>query len=142
MDFKTFYSKASQIQWATIRFSYNGLSLIDVTPVDPDLHHTEAYVLFDLLKQEEIADEFVMIPDKEAVDIRCGLLAAVPNLFASACLTYKMLNAKLQLNDQLSTDEMVVYSFAVSAIKQACPDFNPDKINEFMLTPKDTMRHE
>lgn len=142
MDFETFYNKASQIQWSTIRFSYNGLSLVDVTPIDPDYHRTEAYVMFDMLKQEEIADEYVMVPDKEAVDVRCGLLGAAPSMFASVCLTYHLLDEKLNKQGQLTTDEMVVYASAVSSIKQACPQFNPDANNIFMLTPKDTLRHE
>ena len=142
MDFEKFYSKATLIQWSTIRFSYNGLSLVDVTPVDPDFHHTEAYVMFDMLKQEQIEDSLVMIPDTEGVDVRCGLLAATPHLFASACLTYKMLKARLDKGALFTRDEMVVYSFAVGAIKQAYPKFNPDEPNEFMLTPQDTLNHE
>lgn len=130
------------IKWSTIRFSYNGLSLVDVSPFNQDLHHTEAYVMFDMLKQDSIGDELVMVPDTDAVDIRCGLIGAVPNMFASTCLTYKMLDKKLRCDGKLSTDEMVVYSFAVSAIKQACPNFNPDAPNEFMLSVLDTLNKE
>lgn len=142
MDFETFYSKAIQIQWSTVRFAYNGLSLVDVSPLDPQLHRTEAYVLFDMLKQVECADEIMSVPDEDGVNVRCKLLGASVHSFVSACLTYKMFSDKLQKNGQLDSDEVVVYSFAVNAIRQCCPDFNPDKDYVFMLTPKDTLNHE
>lgn len=140
--FEQFYKDATHIQWGNIRFSVNGLSLIDVSPINPDLHHTDVYVMFDMMKQVECEnkEEIFEVYDREAIDVRCGLFVSMPAAFVSACLTYKHFNGVNRKRD-LTRDEIIVYSFACAAIKAACRDFDPDKSNHFIVIDQ-SLNHE